>query len=68
VRDKNGEGHALLTVRTNHGDYILDNMNNNVTPWTATGYRFVKRQAQNEQNVWLDIADAGSQNRQVVSR
>ena len=46
VRDKNGEGHAVLTVKTDKGEFILDNQNENVVAWTETGYRFVKRQSQ----------------------
>ena len=26
VRDLNGEGHAVLTVKTDHGDFVLDNL------------------------------------------
>ena len=48
VRDKKGEGHAVLTVKTDKGEYILDNQNENVVAWTETGYRFVKRQSQSD--------------------
>lgn len=46
VIDETGGGHAILTVRTSRGDYILDNKRNAVLPWDATGYRFVKRESQ----------------------
>ena len=26
VKDKNNEGHAVLTVKTDHGDFVLDNL------------------------------------------
>jgi predicted transglutaminase-like cysteine proteinase len=32
VRDENGEGHAILTVRTTRGDYILDNRQSGKDP------------------------------------
>ena len=32
VRAPSGEGHAVLTVRTNEGDFILDNLNDTVKP------------------------------------
>ena len=48
VRDKKGEGHAVLTVKTDKGEFILDNQNENVVAWTETGYRFVKRQSQSD--------------------
>lgn len=55
VKDLNNDGHAVLTVKTNKGDFILDNMRDDVRAWTQTGYRFVKRQSQADQNVWVSI-------------
>jgi predicted transglutaminase-like cysteine proteinase len=55
VRDLNDEGHAILTVKTDHGEFVLDNQTNQIRPWDATGYRYVKRQAQDDPNVWLDL-------------
>ena len=43
VIDELGEGHAVLMVRTDRGDYILDNKTSAVLPWNQTGY--VYRQA-----------------------
>ena len=57
VKDQNGEGHAILTVKTNRGEYILDNLAEDVKPWTQVSYRFVKRQSQTDQNEWLDIGE-----------
>ena len=57
VRDKKGEGHAVLTVKTNKGEFILDNQNEEVVAWTETGYRFVKRQSQSDQNMWVALGD-----------
>jgi hypothetical protein len=36
VRDLNGEGHAVLTVKTDHGDFMLDNLSDEIRPWTAS--------------------------------
>jgi predicted transglutaminase-like cysteine proteinase len=55
VRDQNNQGHAVLTVVTSHGDFILDNMTDEIRPWEKTGYRFVKRQSQEDPNVWVAI-------------
>ncbi len=55
VRDLNGEGHAVLTVKTDRGDFVLDNLSEEVRPWSATGYVFYKRQAQDDPNVWLSL-------------
>ena len=57
VRGADGEGHAVLTVTTDKGDYVLDNQNENIVAWTETGYRFVKRQSQRDPNVWVSLGD-----------
>ena len=60
VRDKKGEGHAVLTVKTDRGEFILDNQENAILPWYATGYRFVKRQAQSDPNTWVALGEPGA--------
>jgi predicted transglutaminase-like cysteine proteinase len=55
VRDKKGDGHAVLTVKTNRGEFILDNQEDQVLPWNKTGYHFVKRQSQSDPNVWVSL-------------
>ena len=57
VRDKKGEGHAVLTVKTDKGEYVLDNQETEVLLWSNTGYRFVKRQSQNDQNTWISLGE-----------
>jgi predicted transglutaminase-like cysteine proteinase len=57
VRDKKGDGHAVLTVKTDRGEFILDNQNEAIVLWSDTGYRFVKRQSQSNPNVWLSLGD-----------
>ena len=58
VRDEAGEGHAILTVKTDRGEFVLDNLRDEILPWNASGYRFIKRQAQDDPNVWLDLSGA----------
>ena len=36
--------HAILTVVTDDGDFVLDNLNDEVKPWRATPYRWLERQ------------------------
>ncbi|MBA5777617.1 transglutaminase-like cysteine peptidase [Stappia sp. F7233] len=57
VKDLNNEGHAVLTVRTDKGDVILDNQLEVVLPWYSTPYRFVKRQSPNDAAKWTSISD-----------
>lgn len=57
VRKPDGEGHAVLTVRTDRGDFILDNLTDVVRPWDETGYRFLKRQASDHTGHWVTIRE-----------
>ena len=57
VRDKKGEGHAVLTVKTDKGEFILDNQAEEILLWSETGYRFVKRQSQSNPNAWVSLGD-----------
>ena len=60
VRDETGSGHAILTVVTDRGDFILDSKTNRVLPWRATGYGFVKRQSQANPTVWVKLGEPAS--------
>jgi predicted transglutaminase-like cysteine proteinase len=57
VRERNGDGHAVLTVKTDKGEFILDNQYPDILLWSDTSYRFVKRQSQHDQNVWISLGD-----------
>lgn len=57
VRDVNGDGHTILTVKTDRGEFILDNLTNEIRQWDATGYRFLTRQSQEDPNVWVSIGE-----------
>jgi predicted transglutaminase-like cysteine proteinase len=57
VRDQKNEGHAVLTVHTSSGDLVLDNVHDDILAWNETGYRFVKRQSQNDINQWVSLTD-----------
>jgi predicted transglutaminase-like cysteine proteinase len=55
VRKPDGEGHAVLTVRTSKGDYVLDNLDNAIKLWTDTPYTYLKRQATFNSGRWVTI-------------
>lgn len=57
VRKPDGEGHAILTIRTDKGDFVLDNLNDVVRQWDNTGYRFLKRQASDHTGRWVSIRE-----------
>jgi predicted transglutaminase-like cysteine proteinase len=46
VIDEDNAGHAVLMIRTDRGDLILDNKRNAILPWSQTGYTYVKRESQ----------------------
>jgi predicted transglutaminase-like cysteine proteinase len=57
VLDEKNEGHAVLTVTTDRGDYVLDNRRNDILLWTDTGYTFLKRQSQQDPRAWVALTD-----------
>jgi predicted transglutaminase-like cysteine proteinase len=58
VRDARGDGHAVLTVKTDKGEFVLDNQNEEILLWSETSYRFVKRQSQTDPNIWVALGDS----------
>ncbi len=46
VIDEENAGHAVLMLRTDKGDFILDNKRNAVLSWHQTGYVYIKRESQ----------------------
>ncbi len=57
VKQANGEGHAVLLVRTDRGDLVLDNQVGTVDLWLDTPYKFIKRQSQAHAGAWVDMID-----------
>jgi predicted transglutaminase-like cysteine proteinase len=57
VRERNGDGHAVLTVKTDKGEFILDNQEEKILLWSETSYRYVKRQSQSDPNRWVSLGD-----------
>lgn len=57
VRDETGDGHAVLTVRTDRGDLILDNKSDEILLWDVVPYQFIKRQSARDAAQWVGIED-----------
>jgi predicted transglutaminase-like cysteine proteinase len=57
ARQPNGDGHAVLTVRTDRGDFILDNLEERVLDWKSSDLRFLKRQSERNAGKWMGIDD-----------
>ncbi len=58
VFDEIGDGHAVLIVRTDHGDFVLDNKIDAIRIWSQTPYRYVKRQSISDPDRWVAINDS----------
>ncbi|KPB00067.1 transglutaminase-like cysteine peptidase [Ahrensia marina] len=55
ARDAQGGGHAVLTVVTDRGDYILDNVEQNVMLWQDAELYYLKRQSGSDPNLWVSL-------------
>lgn len=47
--------HAALIALTAEGDYVLDNLVDEVSPWTMTDYIWLKRQASADPREWRRV-------------
>nr|WP_236042474.1 transglutaminase-like cysteine peptidase [Roseibium aggregatum] len=68
AKDIENSGHAVLTVRTDQGDMILDNQIEAVLPWYSTPYRYIKRQSASSTVKWTGISDTRVTTVSSVSR
>ncbi len=55
VLDEKKEGHAVLTVTTANGDFILDNRRNDILRWSDADYVFLKRQSPQDPRQWVAL-------------
>ena len=67
VLDESNGGHAVLTVTTDGGDFILDNRRNDVLRWSDTNYTFLKRQSHSNPTQWLALVKQPTSNSGFVS-
>ena len=62
VRQDNGLGHAILTVRAQNSqglvDLVLDNLDARILRWQNTPYHFIKRQSPRHAGKWESINDS----------
>ena len=56
VLDEKNEGHAVLTLRTDDGDFVLDNRRNEIRRWNELDYVFLKRQSEGDPQQWVSLA------------
>lgn len=60
VRQWNGEGHAVLTVTTDKGDLVLDNMAQGIVAWNDAPYTWLMRQSRTHPMHWVKLNGAGA--------
>jgi predicted transglutaminase-like cysteine proteinase len=53
--DENNDGHAVLTVVSEAGDFILDNRRDDILRWDQTEYKYLKRQSQRDPRQWVSL-------------
>ena len=55
VLDRQNQGHAVLVLRTDQGDFVLDNVTDRVLPLHRTGYLFVRMQNPARPSGWVSV-------------
>ena len=59
VKKLDGTGHAVLTLRSDQGDFILDNLDWRIRLWRETSYRYIKRQSSTDPAQWRLVETYG---------
>ena len=59
VLDRQRNAHAVLVMRTSQGDFILDNLRDEVLHWRQTGYTFLRMQDPGNPARWTAVIDGG---------
>ncbi len=59
VLDRSRNPHAVLVLRTDAGDYVLDNLTNRILGWRETGYTFLRMQNPAAPGKWSAILAGG---------
>jgi len=67
VLDEQGDGHAVLTVRTKQGDFVLDNKVNDVRVWSETPYKYLMRQSYLNPKLWMALDPAAQRGTGAVA-
>lgn len=55
VREWNGDGHAVLVVKTDRGEFVLDNKNWEIVAWSDAPYQWIKRQSRERPYIWVNL-------------
>ncbi|WP_170413403.1 transglutaminase-like cysteine peptidase [Ruegeria atlantica] len=55
VLDTRRNAHAVLVYRSAQGDLVLDNLTNQIKPWSATRYLFLRMQDPSQPRNWVGV-------------
>lgn len=55
VKTQWGEGHLVVTVRTDQGDLVLDNLRSTIVPWQWADYDWIMRQSERDPQYWIEL-------------
>lgn len=59
VLDRSRNSHAVLVLRTDTGDYVLDNLTNRIKTWQSTRYTFLRMQNPSAPKSWVGVLAGG---------
>ena len=57
VRRNNNDIHAVLLVRTDYGDMVLDNLHDKIVSWDNTDYKWIKKQSVKDPYIWVSMKE-----------
>jgi predicted transglutaminase-like cysteine proteinase len=52
-----GQMHAVLVLRTDRGDFVLDNLSSAIRSWTALPYHWNEIQSPDDPSIWLRVSE-----------
>jgi len=55
VREWNGDGHAVLLVKTDRGAFVLDNKSWEIVVWQDAPYQWISRQSRKRPFIWVNL-------------
>lgn len=60
VLDRKRSPHAVLVLRSDAGDFVLDNLTNRILGWRDTGYTFLRMQNPSSPGRWSAVLAGGA--------
>ena len=61
ARMQNGQKHLVLVAVTEMGDFVLDNLSQNVRHWKSMDYRWLGRQSRFKESDWVSLNTDGTE-------